>query len=120
MSTPSNERDYAAIIAKMNQEKAELEAENAKLKQANKSATKAGQLSLKVSEKGALSIYGGGRFPVTCYKELWLKILDIEKDIRVFIQENDSQLKSKSDETPEQAAARKAKTDEAVKNRKAS
>jgi len=73
--------------------KAELEklrAENAALKK-----TSSRGLSLKVSEKGALSVYGLGRFPVTLYKEQWKKLLDLADDIRAFLQANDSQLKSK-------------------------
>jgi hypothetical protein len=73
--------------------KAELERlreENAALK---KGAS--GGLRMKVSEKGALSIYGMGRFPVTLYKEQWLKLLNIADDIRAFITANESQLKSK-------------------------
>jgi hypothetical protein len=50
---------------------------------------------LKVSEKGAVSVYGMGRFPVTLYKEQWLKLLDMSDDLRRFIQENDSKLKAK-------------------------
>lgn len=52
-------------------------------------------LSLKVSEKGALSVYGLGRFPVTLYKEQWNKLLDMADDIRNFIQANDASLKTK-------------------------
>ncbi len=51
-------------------------------------------LSLKVSQKGGVSVYGLGRFPVTLYKEQWEKLLDISDDIRAFIQENESQLKT--------------------------
>jgi hypothetical protein len=68
-----------------------LKAENQALKQ-----TSAKGLSLKVSEKGALSVYGLGRFPVTLYKEQWVKLLDRAEDIRTFIQSNDAQLKTKS------------------------
>jgi hypothetical protein len=50
---------------------------------------------MKVSEKGAVSIYGMGRFPVTLYKEQWLKLLDMSDEIRAFIAENEAQLKSK-------------------------
>ena len=50
---------------------------------------------LKVSEKGALSVYGMGRFPVTLYKEQWLKLLDMSDDVRAFIAANEAQLKSK-------------------------
>jgi len=56
-------------------------------------------LSLKVSEKGALSVYGLGRFPVTLYKEQWIKLMDMDQDIRNFIQANDSQLKAKGETT---------------------
>ncbi len=69
-----------------------LKAENEALK--NKK-TAGGSLSMKVSEKGALSIYGMGRFPVTLYKEQWLKLLGIAEDIKVFIKENDGRLKTK-------------------------
>ena len=52
-------------------------------------------IRLKVSEKGAVSIYGMGRFPVTMYKEQWLKLLDMSDDIRAFIAANEAQLKAK-------------------------
>jgi hypothetical protein len=75
--------------------KAELErlrAENAQLKQRGTRA-----VSLKVSEKGGLSVYGLGRFPVTLYKEQWTKLLDMADEIRAFLRENESKLKSKDD-----------------------
>ena len=50
---------------------------------------------MKVSEKGALSVYGMGRFPVTLYKEQWLKLLDMSDEIRAFIGANEAQLKAK-------------------------
>lgn len=68
-----------------------LRAETAKLRK----TTKAGGLSLKVSEKGAVSVYGLGRFPQTLYKEQWMRLLDIADDIRAFITQNDAQLKTK-------------------------
>jgi len=52
-------------------------------------------VSLKVSEKGGVSVYGLGRFPVTLYKEQWARLLDVGDDIRAFIKENDSKLKAK-------------------------
>jgi len=52
-------------------------------------------ITMKVSEKGAVSVYGMGRFPVTLYKEQWLKLLDMSSDIRAFIAANDTQLKTK-------------------------
>jgi hypothetical protein len=73
--------------------KAELErlkAENAALK-----ARGSKGVSMKVSEKGAVSVYGLGRFPVTLYQEQWLKLLDLSDDIRGFIRENEARLKKK-------------------------
>ena len=52
-------------------------------------------VTLKVSEKGGVSVYGLGRFPVTLYKEQWIKLLGIADDIRAFIKENDAKLKTK-------------------------
>ena len=52
-------------------------------------------VSLKVSEKGAVSVYGMGRFPVTLYQEQWLKLLDMNEEIRTFIKENEGKLKKK-------------------------
>ena len=52
-------------------------------------------LSLKVSEKGAVSLYGVGRFPVTLYKEQWVKILGMKEDIEAFLKTNDHLLKTK-------------------------
>jgi len=48
-----------------------------------------------VSEKGGLSVYGLGRFPVTLYKEQWKRLLDFTNEIRTFLQENDHLLKAK-------------------------
>lgn len=73
--------------------KAELErlkAENATLK-----ARGGRGVSLKVSEKGAVSVYGMGRFPVTLYQEQWLKLLEMADEIRAFIRENEGKLKKK-------------------------
>ena len=67
-----------------------LRSENAALKKGTSS-----DVRMKVSEKGALSIYGMGRFPVTLYKEQWLKLLDMSDEIRAFIAANEGQLKAK-------------------------
>jgi len=70
-----------------------LRAENAALKgRAVKDVT------LRVSEKGGVSVYGLGRFPVTLYKEQWEKLLVMEKDIRAFITEHEAALKTKEKE----------------------
>ncbi len=67
-----------------------LRAENAALKKGASSG-----IRMKVSEKGALSVYGMGRFPVTLYKEQWLKLLNMSDDIRAFIAANEAALKTK-------------------------
>jgi hypothetical protein len=67
-----------------------LRAENERLK-----SRQTRGVSLKVSEKGGVSVYGLGRFPVTLYKEQWGRLLDMADDIRTFIRENESQLKAK-------------------------
>jgi hypothetical protein len=69
-----------------------LRAENAALK--NK---KTGSVSMKVSEKGAVSVYGLGRFPVTLYQEQWAKLLGLADEIKVFIEENKPKLKVKGE-----------------------
>ena len=55
----------------------------------------ASRIRLKVSEKGAVSVYGIRRLPMTLYKEQWLKLLDRSSDIRAFIAANKAQLKAK-------------------------
>lgn len=75
--------------------KAELErlrAENERLKNRQTRG-----VSMKVSEKGGVSVYGLGRFPVTLYKEQWARLLDMADDIRQFIAENESKLKTKGE-----------------------
>jgi hypothetical protein len=79
-----SEEDVQAEIAR-------LKAENERLK-----GQQAKGLSLKVSEKGALSVYGLGRFPVTLYKEQWTKLLAMADDIKVFLKDNDDKLKTKT------------------------
>jgi hypothetical protein len=74
--------------------KAELErlkAENERLKSRGRAT------GLKVSEKGGLSVYGLGRFPVTLYKEQWTKLLGMADEIRDFMTEHDAELKAKDD-----------------------
>lgn len=75
----------------------EMRAELERLRRENESLKKgAGRaVSLKVSEKGGLSVYGLGRFPITLYKEQWAKLLDMADEIREFLRTHDAQLKSK-------------------------
>ena len=67
-----------------------LKAENERLK-----SQRGRTASLKVSEKGGVSVYGLGRFPVTLYKEQWTRLLAMADEIKAFIQENDARLKAK-------------------------
>ena len=78
-------------------EDSEMKAELERLRAENEALKKGKEkgLSLKVSEKGAVSVYGLGRFPVTLYKEQWLRLLDMSDDIRTFIETNNDRLKTK-------------------------
>jgi hypothetical protein len=74
----------------------ELKSEIERLRAENEALKKPrGQVYLKVSEKGGLSVYGMGRFPVTLYREQWEKLLSMADEIRNFIRENDQSLKKK-------------------------
>ena len=78
--------DMAAEIAK-------LRAENEALKNRPQ-----GGLTLKISEKGAVSVYGMGRFPITLYVEQWERLLGMTEQIKSFLKVNDAKLKRKGDE----------------------
>ena len=56
---------------------------------------KKGALEFRVGEKGGVSVYGLGRFPVTLYYEQWVRLLDMAKDLREFLEENKHRLKLK-------------------------
>ena len=75
----------------------DLQAELERLRAENEALKKTGRnkLGMKVSEKGALSVYGMGRFPVTLYKEQWLRLLAMSDDIKAFIETNNEILKTK-------------------------
>lgn len=75
----------------------DLQAELDRLRKENESLKKgaAKGISMKVSEKGGLSIYGLGRFPITLYKEQWAKLLDLSEEIRSFLVTHDAELKTK-------------------------
>jgi len=75
----------------------DLRAELQRLKAENESlkARRSGALSMKVSEKGGLSVYGLGRFPVTLYQEQWLKLLELSDEIRGFIRDHQPELKKR-------------------------
>lgn len=75
----------------------DMKAELERLRQENAALKKGGAkgISMKVSEKGGLSIYGLGRFPVTLYKEQWTKLLELSDEIKRFLKDHDSELKTK-------------------------
>lgn len=80
------EEDVKAELERLRQENARLKGQQVR------------GVSMKVSEKGALSVYGLGRFPVTLYKEQWQRLLAVSDDIRAFLKDNDAQLKTKGAE----------------------
>jgi hypothetical protein len=80
----------ASVTEDLQSELERLRAENERLKKGGR-----GKLAMKVSEKGALSVYGMGRFPVTLYKEQWLRLLTMADEIKAFIEANEASLKSK-------------------------
>lgn len=74
----------------MKEDMEKLRAENEALKaKANK------PISMKIGEKGGMSLYGLGRFPVTLYKQQWTRLLEHTDQIRAFLRENDDKLKGK-------------------------
>jgi hypothetical protein len=77
--------------------KEELLARIAELERQAGQKKNSGNLSLKVSEKGAVSVYGLGRFPVTLYYEQWIKLLAAAEEIYRFLEENKSRLKLKEE-----------------------
>ena len=87
---PQEASEEASEEKDMRAELERLRRENEALKQKNERGA-----SLKVSAKGAVSLYGLGRFPVTLYKEQWTRVLDMADEIRAFIVEHDGELKTK-------------------------
>lgn len=79
----------------MSDEEMKAELERLRIENASLKKGAATGITMKVSEKGALSVYGMGRFLITRYKEQWLKLLDMSDAIRSFIAENDAALRAK-------------------------
>ncbi len=100
------------LSAEIEAELAQLRAENARLvaeaasKPKGKNTLVGDGLSVKISEKGALSVYGLGRFPVTLYREQFERLLAAAEDIRAFIKANGDKLKTKEQSKAEKAAAK--------------
>jgi hypothetical protein len=88
----------------LEQKLARIEAENQALRNQVNGMQSTNKLKFKIGEKGGLSIYGLGRFPVTLYKEQWLSLLGFADQIKAFIKTNDKALKSKADQVIAKAA----------------
>ncbi len=73
----------------------ELKAQLEELKKQQAGGRRTGALDFRVGEKGGVSVYGLGRFPVTLYYEQWLRLLDAADKLREFLDENKSRLKLK-------------------------
>jgi hypothetical protein len=75
----------------------DLKAEIERLRNENAALKKSGSAEsrIRVSPKGGVSVYGMGKYPVTLYKEQWLKLLSMSDEIRAFIVENEAKLKTK-------------------------
>jgi hypothetical protein len=73
----------------------ELKAKLSQLEKEVETKKRSGEMTFKVGEKGGVSVYGLGRFPVTLYYEQWVRLLDMAKDLREFLEENKHKLKLK-------------------------
>jgi hypothetical protein len=85
-NVPTVEEQLAAANAEKAALQAQLDAEKAK---------RVREVYLKISEKGGLSIYGIRRFPITFYVEEWIRILDMEPEIRSFLEAHQDKLSTK-------------------------
>jgi Tfp pilus assembly protein FimV len=95
----SSTNDYSAandVLAEIER----LRAENAALRQAKSNTPQ--HLTLRVSQKGAVSVYGMGRWPVTLYAEQWARLLAQKAQIEAFIQAHRAELSTKADKAEEQ------------------
>jgi hypothetical protein len=73
----------------------ELKARLAELEKQVETKKRSGAMEFRVSEKGGVSVYGLGRFPVTLYYEQWKRLLDASEELKAFIEENKGKLKLK-------------------------
>lgn len=96
----TSETTTTQTMAEMKEEMDRIKAENAALeaKLAENKAAAQRSIYMKVSDKGAASLYGLGRFPVTLYVEQWNRVLDMAPDIKAFLESNKATLKTKGQE----------------------
>lgn len=80
----------------VNELKAQLDALKAENEALKNPVRKDRVLTMKITEKGGLSVYGMGRFPITLYKSQWLKLIPFVDDIQTFIIANGDKLTDKS------------------------
>jgi len=73
----------------------ELKAKVQELEKQAETKKRSGAMEFRVSEKGGVSVYGLGRFPVTLYYEQWSRLLDAVPELQKFLEENKSKLKLK-------------------------
>jgi hypothetical protein len=73
----------------------ELKEKLASLEKQVEAKKRSGAMEFRVSEKGGVSVYGLGRFPVTLYYEQWTRLLDAAADLKTFLEDNKSKLKLK-------------------------
>jgi hypothetical protein len=73
----------------------ELKARLSQLEKEVETKKRSGEMTFKIGEKGGVSVYGLGRFPVTLYYEQWNRLLGAAEDIKKFMEENKSKLKLK-------------------------
>lgn len=73
----------------------ELKERLAQLEKQVETKKRSGTLDFRVSEKGGVSVYGLGRFPVTLYYEQWTRLLDRAADLKAFLEDNKDKLKRK-------------------------
>ncbi len=92
-----NNEDIAAELGRLRAENEALR-EIVRLRADTEELRKAASqgLSMKVSAKGGLSVYGLGRFPVTLYKEQWHRLLALADELREFMQKNEDKFRSRS------------------------
>lgn len=67
----------------------------ARLAELERKSARSGNLEFRVGEKGGVSVYGLGRFPVTLYYEQWIRLLDASAELRKFLESNKDKLKLK-------------------------
>jgi hypothetical protein len=93
-AVPSSFEFYEVAMTEPSYE--ELKARLQDLEKQVETKKRSGVMEFRVSEKGGVSVYGLGRFPVTLYYEQWTRLLDASENLKQFLEENKDKLKLKS------------------------